>query len=525
MNKLKLVSIITAAVIPLGLCSCSLRDFSGTLTAKTNCVELEEFNDHIRTLLDDVKISGNETAVQDDIDWLMKQYDIASDAASYAQLASNCDWYNTKLDEKYQMLDEQVYIMYVAMCYAFSKGCTSQYSELFEELADPDDADYFNTRGMNLDRVEGYASVDYRVSDEYLDSYYDVYFDDDLSDEEKDMKAAGIYLEMISEYDPEDFYTRYNRDYSPDDILELSDTVREYIIPAVDLVYEKFNDDRFSDAVFVHPVKIKDPFKVISKYADRLSPEISESADHIISEKLYTIKSGDKCYTGSYTDKLYNSSDALVYIYSDGSYRDMSAAVHEFGHFHADIHDHTGGFESSSNLDVAEIQSIAMELLFLRFYDEIYGEQSTAMKLLCIYDILDAVTTGFLIGEFEYTALTKAEDLTSEELLDLYGEIMGDYAEGYPFYYVSHLFESPGYYISYGVSALAALDILDECLNDPEQAVDVYEKIAAVPSRSNESSFGAALEESGFSDVLSKEYIIELSEKAEEIAGEITKSH
>lgn len=525
MNKLKLVSIITAAVIPFSLCSCTLRDFSGTRTAKTKCVELEEFNDHIRTLLNDVKISGNETAVQDDIDWLMKQYDVASDAASYAQLYSNCDWYNTKLEEKSQTLDEQVYIMYEAMCYAFSKGCTSQYSELFDELADPDDVEYFNARGMNLDRIEGYASVDYRVSDEYRDSYYEVYFDDDLSDEEKDMKAAGIYLEMISEYDPENFYTRYNRDYSPDDILELSDVVRDYIIPAVDLVYEKFSDDSFSDAVFVHPVKIKDPFKVISKYADRLSPEISESANRIISEKLYTIKSGDKCYTGSYTDKLYDSSDALVYIYSNGSYRDMGAAVHEFGHFYADIHDSTGGYESSSNLDVAEIQSIAMELLFLQFYDEIYGEQSTAMKLLCIFDILDAVTTGFLIGEFEYTALTRAEDLTSEELLDLYGEIMGDYAEGYPFYYVSHLFESPGYYISYGVSALAALDILDECLNDPAQAVDVYEKIAAVPSRSKESSFEAALEESGFSDVLSKEYIIELSEKAEKIAGEITRSH
>ena len=54
---------------------------------------------------------------------------------------------------------------------------------------------------------------------------------------------------------------------------------------------------------------------------------------------------------------------------------------------------------------------------------------------------------------------------------------------------ISHLFESPGYYISYSTSALAAFDLFDDVNNDPYKALERYEKIAKISCNSGEYNF------------------------------------
>lgn len=207
-----------------------------------------------------------------------------------------------------------------------------------------------------------------------------------------------------------------------------------------------------------------------------------------------------------------------MYIYTDDSYYDLLTAIHEFGHFYSSFYDETNAYSTESNIDIAEIQSQGMELMFMQFYDDIYGKQADAMKLMKAYDMADAVISSFLVGEFEYTALMQTEELTPEDVLELYDELLGDYAEEYPFYYMSHIFEAPGYYISYGVSALAAFDMFEDCINDPQAVLEKYEEIAAVPMNSKDCKFKASLKECGFSDVLTDEYIIELAEKLRNVS-------
>ena len=63
--------------------------------------------------------------------------------------------------------------------------------------------------------------------------------------------------------------------------------------------------------------------------------------------------------------------------------------VHEFGHFNADFYSTDSVLWGSSNIDVAEIQSQGLEVLFSQFTDEIYGEENAdAMNAETIYNML-----------------------------------------------------------------------------------------------------------------------------------------
>jgi oligoendopeptidase F len=104
-------------------------------------------------------------------------------------------------------------------------------------------------------------------------------------------------------------------------------------------------------------------------------------------------------------------------------------------------------------------------------------------------------------------------------VLDLWDEITGDYLD-LDFYEINHLFEMPGYYVSYAVSALAAFDIWEDCLYDPDSALAKYEKIARIPSNSKDTKFLEALKSCGFSDVMTKEYINVLAQELSDYADD-----
>ncbi len=496
----------------------------GTTDFDYETADVEAFNEEVEKLLDYIKEPGNDAKIQDCIDRLIETTNSASDAMGYSGVAQNLEWYNVELEKAYDADCEALYVMVNALGFAFSKGYKSEeYSSLFEPyIYDEEMLEYFVQPGMSLRRVEGYASVDYHVSDEVLDDYYDIAYDEDMDDDEKNLKCAEVYLDILSQYEPESFYDGFYRDFTPEEVAELSKYIKEKIMPVLDVLSDNFQDNKYSEDVFDDPVLYDEPFEVIREYSGRLSSDIEASADKINDEELYTVGTGNSCYTGSYTIDLPLHNSALVYVYSDDTYFDLQTCIHEFGHFHSSFYDDTDAYMSMTNTDVAEIQSQGMELLFMQFYDDIYGDQADAMKLLKFYDMAEVIVSSFLIGEFEYTALTKAQEMEPQDVIDLYNEIMGEYAEGYPFYYVSHMFEQPGYYISYGVSALAALDILDECINDPDKALEKYEKISKVPANDINSTFKSTLSKCGFEDVLTEEYIDKIAAELEQISNDLS---
>lgn len=539
MKKNAIISLLTASLIPLSLTSCKLRKFSdlksskdktatestsekttsgSAVTSKSEAPDTEEIRSHVKELLDNIELSDNEKKVRENIDTLVYDIDACKEALTLITIDYYSDWQNKKLGKKYDSVYENLYVANYFVNYAFAHGYKSkEYSELFAPyITNEESVESMTDPYMTLRRLEGYAKVDYEVMDERIDEYYEIISDDDLSNDEKNIKCAELYLDVLTGYEPETFYEIYNRDYTPDKIIELSKCVKKEILPAADKLADALvNSDSVED-ILTDDTAFENPFQTILKYSSQLSPEIEASAKQLNDEKLFTITDDENCYTGSFTDTLPVSDKAFIYIFNSGGYHSISTPVHEFGHFYASSYDDTPVISSIMNIDIAEVQSQGFEFIFSRFYDDIFQDNAEAMHAVKTCDMLDAVLSGFFIGEFEYTVLKNRDTFTPEDVVDCFHDIMDDYNEDIEFYFIPHIFEQPGYYISYGVSALAAFDIWQDCLDAPDKALEKYEKIAHVPSSSVSTTFSKALKECGFSDVLNKKYIEAL---ADEING------
>lgn len=537
MNKLRILSAFLAVVVSVSACSCSLKkdDSEKTVSSvskekpeikkserKTPPTEyvpadMDEIKKHANQLLDDFEISENDEQIKYDIDALLYDLDFVNDSLSYITIDYYLDWNNEKTEEKYDSCYEDFYAVYEIISYVFTVGSLSEeYGNLFEEYVTDEMSEYYSD--MDMETVEAYAREDYQFMDTYLDDYYEMAYCDDLNDDEKNLLCAKIYLDILENYETDTFYEQYSRDYTPEEITELCDVIRNEIIPVYNQLFESLYYCDSLDGLIDSPVYFENPFEEILKYSSELSPEIEKSAQKILDENLYTIASGNDCYDGSFTVDMPAQNNALVYMYDDESFMSFLTAVHEFGHFHSSFYDDITTFKQKNNLDIAEIQSQGLELLFMRFYDDIYGEQADAMKLIKIISMLESVIDGFLIGEFEYTVLENRNEMSPKDVLECYDEIMGDLSEDMPFYYVTHIFEQPAYYISYGTSALASFEIFE----NPGKALELYENIAEIPCNSDEYQFKSALEKCGFSDVLNEEYIKNLAGSIEAFSEEIT---
>lgn len=535
MKRNRIIALILAAVLPIYTSGCSLEDFinsssessyesesdngSSSLTDKYSIVEIDTIKEHISQLQEDAESSGNANKLQQDIETLLGDLDKISETLSYITIDYYTDWYNQDLEAEYDSCYENYYVASELLCYAFANCYTiEEYSDLFAPYVDEEYLDYYTDRSMSIKRLEGYSRVDYEVMDEYLDDYYNIAYSTKKKDKTKNLEAAEIYLDLLSSYDTETFYETYDRDFTADKILELSQIVRSELIPISESIEDIFFSIPGSDELYDDPLVFDDPFEIIYDYADQISNEIAGSAELLYDNSLYTIAEGNNCYNGSFTIDLPVQDSSLIYIYRNNDCYDLLTAIHEFGHFHASFYDDTTTYLMHNNIDIAEIQSQGMEVLFMPLYDEICGEQADAMHIMKLYDMLDSVITGFIIGEFEYTVLKNLDTMTPENVVDYFDSLMEEYNYDVDLYYISHLFEQPGYYISYGVSALAALDIWETSLDDYAKAVEMYENIAKIKCNSGEFQFMSALESCGFNDVLNENYIKELGTKISDYA-------
>lgn len=538
MKKYAFLSLITAMALPLSLCSCELRDFSKLTGKKSESAteasteeaesssgalmlsgekapDTDEIRTHVEQLLEDIKLSDNEKQVKKDIDVILYDIDACKEALTLMTIRYYSEWNNKVLGQQYDKQYEELYVATYLANYALANGYVSdEYSELFKPyITDEESVESFTDPHMSIRRLMGYAKVDYDVMDEQIDKYYEIIANEKLDDDEKNLECAELYLDILTAYDTESFYEMFNRDYTPDEIISLSQTVRQEIIPAANELLESAMDNNSVSELLENPEVFDDPFDVILEYAGELSPEIEEAAYELITKELYTITDDDDCYTGSFTDSLPVSNKSYIYIRAADDYNSLATPVHEFGHYYAMSFDDTPVISSVVNIDIAEVQSQGFEFVFSRFYDDIFGDDAEAMHTIKTIDMLDAVISGFLVGEFEYTVLKNRDTFTPEDVVECFDEIMGDFNENMQFYYIPHIFEQPGYYISYGVSALAAFDIWQDSLDAPDKAFEKYNNIAHISCNSIDSTFCSSLSDSGFSDVLDKKYIENLADE------------
>ena len=357
---------------------------------------------------------------------------------------------------------------------------------------------------------------------------------DDFKADNKDF--VRIYSDLIDirtelaeiyGYDsyPEYAYEKvYNRDYSCEDARALAENVKKYIVP----IFVKCTEDFYSSDIYPLLSYADDGDTIlgnIAPYISELDPELRSAFNYLRRNHTYDLDySPDKMDVG-YTVDLPQYGALFIFNTPYREAIDYTMTIHEFGHYNAGFHDMQRTLLAQEmSYDLAEIQSQGLEMLFLDYYDEIFKDASDAATKEALTNILSSVVTGCMYDEFQQEVFANP-DMTGKEmnalsarLAEEYGMVEAGYENKdeakYSWAAIPHTYESPMYYISYATSALSALDILAESMDNRGAAVDKYMEVSAVD---HDLAYIEGLKACGLNNVFEKGTIKEISEKIEKL--------
>ncbi len=520
MKKVKrILSLLISASLGLAL---AVPDFLPVASAE------EKFTGYDMTRIDSVLADFELALTSDDQSFIKSMYDKIIEEVDYAyyQLILSKIQYSQEMTsenrETYNVMSASVRYVVSRINETLSKAVDTKNDEYVFSLMQ--DGYIRQNHQYTVKKAEETEEMIARKN-ELLQKYIDV-LGSSRSEKEKELACAEIYLDLAKYYNSliltencsyiDYAYQLYCRDYTADDIAKLNDAAAEKLSDAFQKITGR------AAKVYVKEAgekKFDDNFDVVSQFAYRVSDDLRESAGMVAERGLYKTGSGNSDTT-SYTTKLNYIGAAVIYQYIRGESKDFSTTAHEFGHFNALRQDTTPYlYIHGSNLDIAEVQSQGLEVLYTDFYDSIYGVNDEYLRMTEAASLLVAIAGGFQGNEFENYVFEHADSMTPEDVVEKYHEL----AEKYKLYNVSfceiaHFFQMPGYYISYAVSALAAIDLWTVMYRDFDRAAEMYTDISHI-SIYDGTGFTNALESAGFDNVLGENFI---TDKIPKLAEDLT---
>ena len=217
----------------------------------------------------------------------------------------------------------------------------------------------------------------------------------------------------------------------------------------------------------------------------RMSPEVREAAEYLVEHSLYDISYSEKKLPTGYTSYLYSFDVPFIFNCPYDSYADYTDMFHEFGHWLAGYYHGSDALYGVIDYDLSELQSQGMEVMFLQFYEDLFGDDAEILRAQTLLNLVYSVVTGAMYDEFQQRIYAES-DLTKDRLLDIYREVYASYGfepyDGYEYEWteVIHNFQQPLYYISYAVSAIPALELYARLAESPNDAMDTYLRVASM---------------------------------------------
>ena len=307
----------------------------------------------------------------------------------------------------------------------------------------------------------------------------------------------------------------YFRDYSPQDAEAIHEAVKAYMVP----LQARYGTLAYTDTVLTSEAAMAQRFSGLSQeevldmvepYMGYISTELSGLYAYMRRCNLVDIGPSDTKNQQGYTTSLPQYGSAFIYNAPYGLFYDAETLIHEFGHFSECCL--SGGSNYGDSIDVAEINSQGLELLYLPYTEAMAGEDSAAAyRYDVLYQIIGgSIIDGSMFDEFQQRVFAE-ENLTVDKVNRIYHDVCAEYGiqltddtYGYSWQNVPHNFQSPFYYLSYCVSALAAAELLTTSLSDYGKACDDYLRLMEV---GNAQGLRATLKAAGMADVFQEETI------------------
>lgn len=317
----------------------------------------------------------------------------------------------------------------------------------------------------------------------------------------------------------------YNRDYTIEEITSVYAAVKEYIVPVLAEVEQYVYAGNINDLIYMDYLTEDYVIDVVGRHMGDIDPALAEVYQYMVEHHLYDIDYDPNKMNVGYTTTLYEYQEPFIFNTPDYSYYDLETMIHEFGHYNEAFHAGTTLITDVTNMDVAEIHSQGLELLYLDFADDVYGEGlgDTARQMV-LYQILYSVVDGCLYDEFQNAVFSADHEMTAQEVNQLFRSLSEEYGytyydngdEAYDWVDVPHTFSSPMYYISYGTSALAALEIWSIAQEDRQAGIDKYMELTTYGLTT---TYCELMEECGLKSIFEEGTIREIAQTVSKYAS------
>ncbi|HRV72817.1 MAG TPA: hypothetical protein P5116_02930 [Eubacteriales bacterium] len=316
---------------------------------------------------------------------------------------------------------------------------------------------FANGRSWSMDEItsdESLSFAEWQTLRELWYSEYNAKVSELFSELAAVRKAQAKVLGFVSysEYR----YELYGRDYTVTEAAQFADLVKSEIVPlyyelvsgrGAELMYLSFGEFTAETTLETFAAAVTEEF-----------PALRFAADSLVSRELYDLSDDPNKLDGCYTTYFGEYDAPFIYMKWDKSYASVSALIHEFGHFSSFCI--RGGAYGA--LDAAETDAQSLPLLLMPAYDALYGRFADSARVDALVSALYSMIAGCLQDEFERAAY-ELSPVNADALNALYASVCAEYsvpATGVEWVMIPHTFRSPLYYVSYAVSASAALQLL-----------------------------------------------------------------
>ncbi|MFL1667153.1 MULTISPECIES: M3 family oligoendopeptidase [Bacillus cereus group] len=324
----------------------------------------------------------------------------------------------------------------------------------------------------------------------------------------RDQKAKNIQLHNYRDY----MFKKHERfDYTPEDCYELAESIRKYVVPLIDKIYNKKKSELQVESLRPWDLKATAPNQKVLKPIEKASDLIEKSShilhklDHEFSallERMHKnncldLESRKGKGPGGFCEYLPASQLSFIFMNLNHTHYDVTTFLHEMGH---SIHnDCMKQLELQKYLEIpsesAELASMTMELFSMEYWDTFYEnkEEFIKAKLDFFKGIVKYLPQMLIVDQFQHW-IYENPNHTAKERNEKYLELHNTYQsnivniEGYENWVatgwlpVLHIFEIPFYYIEYAIAQLGALQMYKQYKENPKQALENYKKALSLGS-------------------------------------------
>lgn len=298
----------------------------------------------------------------------------------------------------------------------------------------------------------------------------------------------------------------YGRGYGPDRAAAFSELAERTLAPLYRAAAEETETDRellygFGEYPEAETVR------AVGAVAAAILPALAEPWDYMQTYGLYSFDPSPAKQSGSFSTYFASYGAPFLFTSWDGTAAMPSTLLHEFGHFAGSYFRAAYGDASGGSLDLCEVDSEALELLALPYYDRLFGRRADEARAVKLTELLYTVLSGCAVNAFEQYAYT-AEDVSEEALSRAFGTILKRFgldAAGFTdtsWTEIPHLFSAPLYYFSYAAAGMTAFRLYERACASPNAAQRAYRFLLERPPQSRaEALLGAC----GIGDPLSEQ--------------------